>query len=116
MQPFAVRNAPSATADVFMIWLLTLVGAAGAASLHALDTSPALGARTKNAAGLLAAALVGLAMWLAGSPFACVLPAAWGAGFLLMWASTFEVGDNDMVWARVTASTLLVVLMGQFFQ
>jgi hypothetical protein len=65
---------------------------------------------------MLLAALAGLALWLAGVPSAWALPEAWGAGFLLMWASGFEVGANDMVWMRVTAATVLVVLMGQFFQ
>jgi hypothetical protein len=99
-----------------MIWLLTFVGAAGAGSLFAVDTSPALGARTKNTAGILVAVLIGLALWHGGIPAAWALPGAWCASFLLMGASAFQVGANDMIWMRVATSTVLVVMAGQFFQ
>ena len=98
-----------------MIWLLTIVGAAGAGVLCALDTSPALGARSKNAAGIFAAALIGLALWRAGFTNAWVFSVAWCESFLLLWASTYQVGADDLIWVRVATSTGLVVLTGQFF-
>jgi hypothetical protein len=99
-----------------LILYACLFGGAGAGLLYAIDMSPALGARAKNAAGVLAAAAIGLAMWLGGAPNAWAFPLAWCAVFLLLWASAFEVGGDDALWARVAASTGLVVMLGQFFQ
>jgi len=99
-----------------MFLFLTVVGAAGAGLLFAVNPWPALGARTKNTAGLVVAALIGAALWQSGIAFAWNFPAAWFAASLLMWACQFEVDPEDMVWLRVLTSTGLVVLLTQLFR
>ena len=99
-----------------MFMLLVVVGAAGASLLYVVNPWPALGARSKNAAGIAAAVLIGVALWQAGVAAAWIFPEAWCTAFVLMWASQFEVGSDDLIWARAAASTGLVLLLAQLFR
>jgi hypothetical protein len=99
-----------------MFLFLTAVGAAGAGLLYAVGPWPALGARIKNAAGIVAALLIGVALWQAGVAAAWIFPQAWCAAFLLMWASQFEAGSDDLIWVRATTATVLVLLLAQFLR
>lgn len=99
-----------------MFLILTVVGAAGAGLLYAINPFPALGARAKNAAGILVAALVGVALSQAGVAAAWTLPEAWCTAFLVLWASNFQVGPDDLVWVRAVTSVGFVALLSQFFR
>jgi hypothetical protein len=94
---------------------MTTAGAAGASLLFAIDTEPALGARAKNAVGFAVATLIGALLWWVGLPWAWTMPLAWYVAFLLLWASHFEVGPNDMIWLRAATAIGLVALLTQFF-
>ena len=99
-----------------MLLFLGVLGAAGASVVYAVNPWPALGARSKNAAGVAVAALIGAALWQAGAAAAWTFPEAWCGAFLLLWASQFEVGPDDLIWVRAVTSTALIVLLAQFFR
>jgi energy-converting hydrogenase Eha subunit G len=99
-----------------MLLLLSIVGAAGASVVFAVNPSPALGVRTKNAAGMVVAALISIVLWQLGVAAYWMVPGAWCAAFLLLWASQFEISPDDLIWVRAAASTGVVVLLAHFFQ
>jgi hypothetical protein len=108
------RTVPSGGATVLLLW--AGLGAGGGSVLYAVNLGPSLGARSKNAAGILLAALVGAILWNTGVSAAWTFPAAWCGAFLLLWASQFEVGTGDLTSVRAVAATALVILMMQFFR
>jgi hypothetical protein len=102
--------------SIAMVTLLAVLGAAGASAIFAVNPWPALGMRTRNAAGLVVATLIAVALWLSGVTAIWIFPAAWGGALLLLWASQYEVGEDDLIWVRAAAATALVVLLAQFFR
>lgn len=96
--------------------LLTCLGAAGGSVVYAVNPWPTLGVRSKNAAGIGIAALIGLALWQAQVVAAWTLPEAWCGAFLLLWASKFEIGPVDPIWVRAATATALVILLAQLFR
>ena len=99
-----------------MLLFLVVAGATGASVVYAVNPWPALGVRSKNAAGIVVAALIGAALWQAGVAAAWTFLVAWYGAFLLLWASQFEVGPNDLTWVRSVTATAVVALMVQFFR
>jgi hypothetical protein len=99
-----------------VLLFLSVLGAAGASVAYAVNPWSALAVRSKNAAGIVVAALIGAALWQAGVAAAWTFPEAWCGAFLLLWASQFEVGLDDLTWVRAVAATGLVVMLAQFFR
>jgi hypothetical protein len=97
-----------------MFQILTLAGAAGGALFYAINFG--FGPRGRNAAGILIAIAIGLALWLGGVAGAWILPEAWCTTFLLLWASSLQIGPEDLIWVRSAASVGLVVLLAQLFR
>ena len=112
--PESDRTLPSGGIILLLFW--SVLGAAGASVVYAVNPSPALGVRSKNAAGVVVAALIGAALWQAGVAGAWTFPEAWCGTFLLLWGSQFEVGLDDLTWVRAVAATGLVVLLAQIFR
>jgi hypothetical protein len=102
--------------SIAMFSISTFLGAAGASLVYAAAPLPALDPRIRNIAGALAALGVGVVLWIAGAGFAWTFPTAWICALLLMWGSQYPVGPDDLIWVRVAATVVLVLLLAQSFR